>query len=130
VHRIGRTGRAGRQGTSLTLVSRSDRKYVEAIEKLIGNKIEWLGATIDELPAPETVETPRRHQQERKRAGRPAARAEERHRPSDSPRSVEPSAPRPTAQRRQRDDEDDRPVKGLGDHVPSFLLRPVRITKS
>ena len=130
VHRIGRTGRAGRTGTSLTLVSRSDRKYLDAIEKLIGNKIEWLGATIDELPASETVETPRRHQQERKRAGRPAPRGEERHRPSDSPRSVETAAARPAAPRRQRDEEDDRPVKGLGDHVPSFLLRPVRISKS
>jgi superfamily II DNA/RNA helicase len=130
VHRIGRTGRAGREGTSLTLVSRSDRKYIDAIEKLIGNKIEWFGVTLDELPASEATETPRRHQQERKRPGRPAARTEERHRPSDSPRSVETSAPRPAAPRRQREEEDDRPVKGLGDHVPSFLLRPVRITKS
>jgi superfamily II DNA/RNA helicase len=130
VHRIGRTGRAGREGTSLTLVCRSDRKYLDAIEKLIGNKIEWLGTTLDELPAAETIETPRRHQQERKRAGRPAPRAEERHRPSDSPRSVETAAARPATPRRQRDEEDDRPVKGLGDHVPSFLLRPVRISKS
>mgnify|MGYP001039539669 CR=1 FL=1 len=130
VHRIGRTGRAGRQGTSLTLVSRADRKHIDAIEKLIGNKIEWFGITLDELPASEAVETPRHHHQERKRPGRPPPRTEERHRPSDSPRSAEPSTPRPASPRRQRDEEDDRPVKGLGDHVPSFLLRPVRITKS
>jgi hypothetical protein len=29
--------------------------------------------------------------------------------------------------RRNRDDDDGPQVKGLGDHVPAFLLRPVRI---
>lgn len=41
VHRIGRTGRAGRSGKAYTIIntSKSDAKYVEAIEKLIGKKI-------------------------------------------------------------------------------------------
>lgn len=39
VHRIGRTGRAGRSGVSITFASDSDRKYLDAIEKLIGKKI-------------------------------------------------------------------------------------------
>lgn len=42
VHRIGRTGRAGRSGKSFTIVTRSDAKYLDAIEKLTGNKIEWM----------------------------------------------------------------------------------------
>src|SRR5690606_15783185 len=42
VHRIGRTGRAGRSGKAYTLVTRADRKYVDGIEKLIGQNIEWL----------------------------------------------------------------------------------------
>ena len=42
VHRIGRTGRAGRSGKSFTIVTRSDTKYLDAIEKLIGKKIDWL----------------------------------------------------------------------------------------
>ena len=41
VHRIGRTGRAGRLGKSFTIVTKSDAKYLDAIEKLTGNKIEW-----------------------------------------------------------------------------------------
>src|SRR5207244_9762941 len=41
VHRIGRTGRAGRSGKSFTIATRSDTKYVDAIERLIGTKIEW-----------------------------------------------------------------------------------------
>ncbi|MGW9230388.1 DEAD/DEAH box helicase [Pseudorhizobium sp. NPDC055634] len=52
VHRIGRTGRAGRSGKAFTLVTRSDTKYLDAIEKLIGEKIEWLNGDLSELPAP------------------------------------------------------------------------------
>ncbi|RYC31538.1 DEAD/DEAH box helicase [Lichenibacterium minor] len=60
--------------------------------------------------------------------------------PSPSPRRAEPAQPprsrderpagRGTEQRRHRHDEDDEVVIGLGDHVPSFLLRPVRIKAS
>jgi superfamily II DNA/RNA helicase len=39
VHRIGRTGRAGREGTAITLASKSDGKYVSAIEAMIGQPI-------------------------------------------------------------------------------------------
>ena len=39
VHRIGRTGRAGRSGHAYMLATRRDDKYVEAIEKLTGNKL-------------------------------------------------------------------------------------------
>jgi superfamily II DNA/RNA helicase len=39
VHRIGRTGRAGRSGKAFTLATHDDRKYVEAIERLIGKPI-------------------------------------------------------------------------------------------
>ncbi|EJW20510.1 hypothetical protein IMCC14465_18030 [alpha proteobacterium IMCC14465] len=40
VHRIGRTGRAGRKGAAITLFSKEDGKYVDAIEKLINQKID------------------------------------------------------------------------------------------
>ncbi len=39
VHRIGRTGRAGRSGAAFMLATGNDAKYVEAIEKLIEQKI-------------------------------------------------------------------------------------------
>ena len=42
VHRIGRTGRAGRSGKAFTLVTREDRKYLDAIEKMIVKDIDWL----------------------------------------------------------------------------------------
>lgn len=51
VHRIGRTGRAGREGAAFTLICKSDRKYLDAIEKLIGQSIEWLDGDLSALPA-------------------------------------------------------------------------------
>jgi superfamily II DNA/RNA helicase len=48
VHRIGRTGRAGKQGASFTLVGPSDKKSLDAIEKLTGKPIEK--ATIEGVP--------------------------------------------------------------------------------
>jgi superfamily II DNA/RNA helicase len=39
VHRIGRTGRAGRSGATFMLASRRDEKYIEAIEKITGQKL-------------------------------------------------------------------------------------------
>jgi superfamily II DNA/RNA helicase len=39
VHRIGRTGRAGRSGAAYMLGTPRDGKYVEAIEKITGNKL-------------------------------------------------------------------------------------------
>lgn len=41
VHRIGRTGRAGREGMTYMLVTSSDKKGFDAIERLIEQKIEW-----------------------------------------------------------------------------------------
>ena len=39
VHRIGRTGRAGMPGRALTLATSEDRKFLAAVEKLIGKPI-------------------------------------------------------------------------------------------
>ncbi len=39
VHRVGRTGRAGRSGAAYMLASHRDGKYIEAIEKITGQKL-------------------------------------------------------------------------------------------
>jgi len=79
VHRIGRTGRAGRSGKAFTIVTRGDRKYVDAIEKLIGQDIEWLDgdlSTLGEESASE--EKPRRGRGDRKERGDRSKRGGER----------------------------------------------------
>ncbi|WP_064691736.1 MULTISPECIES: DEAD/DEAH box helicase [Rhizobium] len=68
VHRIGRTGRAGRSGAAFTLVTKRDTKFVDAIEKLIGENVEWLNGDLTSLPAVEESkdsDRPRRNGRER-----------------------------------------------------------------
>ncbi|MDB5595244.1 MAG: box helicase domain protein [Hyphomicrobiales bacterium] len=84
----------------------------------------------DAAPAPAPVaRAPRDEQQPRRSEGRrPDARPKE---PRQEPRRVEARSDtrndqRPNGGRRHRED-DDAPVIGLGDHIPSFLLRPVKL---
>ncbi|QGM47573.1 DEAD/DEAH box helicase [Methylocystis heyeri] len=150
VHRIGRTGRAGRSGVAITLVTPEDKKYVDQIESLIGKEVEWEGPRLSELPPP--LETSRAHDRrggeqrgsrrgERSGRGRSPAAAPSAEReatasaaprpPRRTPEAEPVRAARPQAygerrDRRPRNHEDDGPpVIGMGDHIPSFLLRPV-----
>ena len=196
IHRIGRTGRAGLKGTSITIATSLDRKYVAAIEKMIGHPIPPMEIEAgDERAAafskgrgerehaPAENESRGRHQRGGRGERRPhrneharseprpvapelvaalpveAARAEPpRHQPShaeasrhppprsDAPRDRQPQhqahrqehhrrdAPRDDHQRRDdnrrehhRDRDDGPKVIGLGDHMPEFLRRPVKL---
>lgn len=40
IHRIGRTGRAGKLGEAFTLVTKAEAKYIDAIEKMLDQKID------------------------------------------------------------------------------------------
>jgi len=82
VHRIGRTGRAGRSGKSFTIVTRSDTRYLDAIEALIGKKIDWLDGDLSTLGQDDAEdEAPRRGRGRKREGGRDAGR--ERGRASD-----------------------------------------------
>ncbi|RST79697.1 DEAD/DEAH box helicase, partial [Aquibium carbonis] len=71
VHRIGRTGRAGRLGKSFTIVTKSDAKYLDAIEKLTGKKIEWHDGDLSTVVQSEGEDdAPRRGRGAPKRGGR------------------------------------------------------------
>ncbi len=71
VHRIGRTGRAGRSGKSFTIATKSDTKYIDAIEKLIGQKIEWHDGDLSTVPVSDSEDdAPRRGRGAPRRAGR------------------------------------------------------------
>ncbi|MDJ1156728.1 DEAD/DEAH box helicase [Chelatococcus sp. SYSU_G07232] len=136
VHRIGRTGRAGRSGYAATIVTSADEKALSAIEKLTNQSIEWEGAKLspDLDSEPASDERPRRRggRGEEGREGRGSRGGRSRPRESEA-RSHVPSPGRampPVSSQRRRDNDDGPPVVGLGDHVPAFLLRPVRIGKA
>ncbi|MEJ0096004.1 MAG: DEAD/DEAH box helicase [Methylocella sp.] len=156
VHRIGRTGRAGKSGVAISIVTRADQKHLVEIEKLIARKIDWIGdETLANLTEGDDAEesaprrgrgasshhaAPRAEQPSRPET-RPAEDAGEdvrersarpprsRRRSEDHPVSPPAKVTTPPAQQRQphRHDRDDAPVVGMGDHVPMFLLRPVKL---
>ena len=148
VHRIGRTGRAGMEGRAFTLVSGEDGKYMQAITRLIARDIpvmELQGFTPDESEAsdvpPADEKRSRRGRKDRggrertpKRADKPA---DDRLTAPEAKTAAPASKPEPQrneSRRRDRREErrEDRepPVRGMGDHVPNFLLRPARRTAS
>jgi len=90
VHRIGRTGRAGRSGAAFTLVSKRDGKFVDAIEKLIDQKIDWLSGGIDDLPPAAESEERERPRSGRDRGGRDRDRDRSRGRSKGEARVPEP----------------------------------------
>lgn len=149
VHRIGRTGRAGKSGRAFTLCTSSDGKYLQNIEKLIGKPIEpFVPEGIEPAPAGEEHDDRRRSSRSRKSTGEdksdrrsrssssrrkppaPVAAIEENTRTEPEERPVRAdTSDRNSRDRRSRDRrdryDDDVPVKGLGDHCPAFLLRPI-----
>jgi len=100
VHRIGRTGRAGRSGHTYMLVSPRDEKYVDAIQKLTGNKIP--ARTLEGLAEATQARPPRDDRGGRdrgkSRGGRGNSRDRERSypvKPHGQVAAMEPTAPTP-----------------------------------
>jgi len=95
VHRIGRTGRAGRSGKSFTIVTRSDTKYLDAIQKLIGKEIDWLDGDLSTVGQDDAEdEAPRRgrgkgRERGRSESGRERGRASPGERRPRAPKAAE-----------------------------------------
>jgi superfamily II DNA/RNA helicase len=130
VHRIGRTGRAGRSGTSLTLVARSDTKYLDAIVRLTKVDIAWDGETLDEFSAreeagggPPPEREPRGRGRERGR-GRGETGSREERGPRRSRGERDESAGRPAA--RARSDESGEPQEAPARPPREAAARPER----
>ncbi|MDB5550689.1 MAG: helicase [Rhizobium sp.] len=81
VHRIGRTGRAGRSGAAFMIVTKRDAKHLDAIEKLITEKIEWHNGDISALPPSEATADSGRSDRRPAKGGRDRDR--DRRKPSD-----------------------------------------------
>ncbi|MDF1686258.1 MAG: DEAD/DEAH box helicase [Parvibaculaceae bacterium] len=210
VHRIGRTGRAGRKGTAYMLATKAEIKYLDGIEKLIGNEIPVIGKTVgtdkadatdeadvkttpaakaktrrktsakksassEKVEKADTSETadatptetvapieakedapakPRRRRSrkstEAKEADAKATEAKADDKPAaeadkatdakaddagdNASKSATEKAPKtadkPRRSRGRGRDREDKPVLGMGDHVPAFLLQPIRKASS
>ncbi len=149
VHRIGRTGRAGRDGHTIMIAEPRDEKNLDAVERLIGNKVPRLDNPLQkrggtaapeaDKPAREEKKKPSRSRS-RKKAGKPAelAEAAPESKPASKPESKPETRPeaRPEAKKReepkraprQRKARGDRSgsgnqVVGMGDHLPGFIAK-------
>jgi superfamily II DNA/RNA helicase len=146
IHRIGRTGRAGRLGTSITLASSSDGKYLDAIVKLIQKPIPAMqleGGVAEETPVREEREQGSEGRERRGRRTRGGKRPSEatnskpvEAKPAET-KPVEAKAPEPRQPRPEREERRERPSQkpqrrpepvsdspfGSDGPVPAFLLR-------
>lgn len=78
VHRIGRTGRAGRSGAAFMLVTKRDNRHLDAIEKLIGEKVEWHKGDLSALP-PSEASSSKSHSSSQHGKGRDSDRSRSSH---------------------------------------------------
>lgn len=131
VHRIGRTGRAGRAGASITLVTPSDQKHLDAILKLIQKDVEWIESGAQEAAAATNEETsakPARTRSKRQRGGRTAQKKT----PGTGAEVAEVGATEePVEAQTESDGHSKKKSQGANpfggeDQVPAFLRRPVR----
>ena len=122
VHRIGRTGRAGRSGSAFTLAaSEDDKKYLHAIETLIGKSIELDGAnsgSTEKVAKSDNTASPQKAAEKKPRSqSRKKAVNENSDAPSDEAKT----------QRNSKYPNEKRPPEWKGnsfqdsDHIPAFL---------
>ena len=149
IHRIGRTGRAGRAGHAFMLVSGEDDRRLGAIAKLTGTAIAEITLEGYDFPAPQEGASGRPERKSGRDRFAKGGRGERRPRhiaavadealaaPVEQPRMAKPRPQRPAAAAPARteasdrrkplhrvEDASDKPVLGMGDHVPAFMMRP------
>jgi superfamily II DNA/RNA helicase len=134
VHRIGRTGRAGRTGESYTIVSPRDEKLWDAVLKIINKDV----VTFSHPDIDSAVEVILERPDRSKKGGKQRHKQKPDNQRKEAQHEAETASPKPekTAEKSNRKNRNSGrkynpdlgpPVKGMGDHVPAFLLRTVDI---
>ena len=131
VHRIGRTGRAGKTGEAFTLSTAQDDKYVQAIEKMLGQKIEIEEVALNHNTnksqktneaAPEEPKSGRRKGLlGRKRKSTDDSKPDQ---AQDTAQTDTEKAEKPTRKSTPKPHESQsasKNTKGFGDNVPAFM---------
>lgn len=145
VHRIGRTGRAGRKGSAFTLMMPDEKKYLDAIERLIGKPIPVLDGSGGDAPdEPEQEEqTEEKPKRGRSRGGKPKSDAKPKSEKAPAKDAKKDGAgdsskqkPKPkkaTGSGRKPAKKDNRTNDGednaFGEHTPAFLKKEVPLGK-
>lgn len=141
IHRIGRTGRAGREGRALTIATTKDAKFLDAVQKLLGKKIQAIvinGVEDPDLSAEKTEDsknkrTSARMPQSNRRKG-PIKKKEQTNEPKDplakksdgkmaKQESKLPKKRRPNPKNQHATPPTEDTVLGMGSHIPAFMLR-------
>ena len=122
VHRIGRTGRAGRTGKAITICLPADERHMEAIEKLIGHKIDR------EADEGETkTGSGQKNRQRTANSGQQKDVAASQKEPR-KPRGAKARSSREKGSM-QRGSPPQPPVEdnvvGMGDHIPEFMTKQI-----
>ncbi|WP_375626225.1 MULTISPECIES: DEAD/DEAH box helicase [unclassified Bartonella] len=127
IHRIGRTGRANRSGKAFTIVTKADQKYINAIEEMSNEKIEWLNGDLSTLIADDQTEDIVVKKKSSKSPKKTAPKEPVAH----TKKSVEENETeciknandkeKPSEQQRPRKNKNYTPL-GFGDDIPAFML--------
>ncbi len=142
VHRIGRTGRAGREGHAITIAVPADARYIDAIERITQSpipRIKLVGEKGGELNSkkekPKRQRNRRNDTENKASTGTEAAASAENYELPDTAPAEEQSSDEPGNSRQRKEvredgslEANDAPVKGLGNHVPAFMLREVELS--
>jgi ATP-dependent RNA helicase DeaD len=129
VHRIGRTGRASEKGMAITLATNKDKKYLQAVEELIGEEIPELSKTKDVIKDTNQKKSSdkKTDRQSENKPNKNSAKQKSKTKKSDK---------KPTGKKNGRQSEsvieldqpdrrttDDGRIIGFGGKAPSFMLK-------
>lgn len=147
VHRIGRTGRAGKSGKAFTIVTAADKKYIDAIEKMSDQKIEWYNGDLSSLKQEEnkseTEQKPAKlaisqsklnkqpsnkaEKQSSKKRMKPVSKQSDKlFEDKEISLSIKPNKSEPQSTGQDKLSKDPESVKGFGNDIPAFMLIDTR----
>ena len=150
VHRIGRTGRAGRHGHAYTIATPEDSKYLDAIFKITGQEIPMLELegivtvdldmekrTVEAISSQSTREDNKRSikkksdgvvHSNRQKVTKKRVAEKKKNKSKPSLKKINKNIDKKMSDKFDSERESDgqiihnAPVKGLGDHIPAFLI--------